>query len=69
MFNSQDLEEENLLELTNDPNVRMIKLLVFENHYLILQSVTLNEEGEEAEYLSLVSNKAKNPDAEDNKNF
>ena len=69
MFNSQDLEEENLLELTNDPNVRMIKLLVFENHYLILQSVTLNEEGEETEYLSLVSNKAKNPDAEDNKNF
>lgn len=36
LFDSQDLEEEGLLMLTNDENVRMIKLLVFENHYLIL---------------------------------
>ena len=40
LFGSEDLEEQGQIQLTNDENVEMLRLLVIDHYYLILQNET-----------------------------
>ena len=46
LFDSHDLEEDGQIELSNAPNIEMVKLIVLDHYYLILENVDIVNNGE-----------------------